>query len=525
MNVYVENFKIGVYDPMKKLICILSVTVMLLGLCACNQAATPQQTTEPAVVRNENMPKQLLRSDVTNVPLGTNDMTYEERRQLCMDFMELQVTFQWKPNVPFEFVTSNYKKGTPKPISPDEIYGGIFYHSKGFSNPYRWLEYYDETTGIMDMERAIAENGGLGEGAALYDTEYDANGNITYTKYRSMMTMGNQCSSSTCWSWGRVINSVAFGDTCDLNVSNGYIPVGCFSYSYEHEGKTYDMTTIREFGVESETNPLKYDTDDVIADWNKANGADAMYKCYAQLKPGDCLVNKGHTLMVKEVALYKNDDGTIDYPFSGVVVQEQVEAWASQKQEANGIMYKQQGRDNYAYTFEKLMKENYIPFTFAELLDPNDEQDKKHLDYYHSYADKLPGAKALYNTFAFTDEMHGDSVEKAVTYCTVTADSVSYADFAEMVVGSNYSISDAFVTVKDASGKELLKNIWRAPFSNFREVSMADNKCSWETDESGNLIPISDGVEALATGENTVEVTLQLSTGELLTAYKGTLTK
>ena len=170
MNVYVENFKIGVYAPMKKLFCILSAAVTLLSLCACNQTATPPQTTEPAVIRNENMPKQLLRSDVTNIPLGTNDMTYEERRQLCMDFMELQVTFQWKPNVPFEFVTSNYRKGTPKPISPDEIYGGIFYHSKGFSNPYRWLEYYDETTGIMDMERAIAENGGLGEGAALYDT-------------------------------------------------------------------------------------------------------------------------------------------------------------------------------------------------------------------------------------------------------------------------------------------------------------------------------------------------------------------
>lgn len=509
---------------MKKLLYILLSAVMLLSLCACEQADTPPETTEPPVVRNENMPKQLLKSDVTSIPIGTNDMTYEERRQLCIDFMELQVTFQWKTNTPFEFVTSNYKKGTPKPFSPDEIYGGIFYHSKGFSNPYRWLEYYDETTGIMDMERAIAENGGLGEGAALYDTEYDANGKITYTKYRSMMTFGNQCSSTTCWSWGRVINSAAFGDTCDLNASNGYIPVGCYSYGYEHEGKTYDMTTIREFGVESDSNPLKYDTDDVIADWNKANGKDAMFACYAQMKPGDCLVNKGHTLMVKQVALYKNDDGSVDYEFSGVVVLEQVEAWYRQS-ESNGIKYKQQGREAHTYSFQDLVDENYIPFTFAELLDPNDEQDKKHLDYYHSYADKLPGVKALYTTFDFTDDVHGDSAEKAVTYTTHEGDSITAAEFEALVVGSNYSISDAFVTVKDTSGKELLKNTWRATFSNFREVSMSNNKCSWETDAGGNLIPISDGVEDLANGENTIEVTLQLSTGELLTAYKGTLTK
>ena len=321
-----------------------------------------------------------------------------------------------------------------------------------------------------------------------------------------------------------MINSAAFGNTSDLNAYNGYIPVGCYSYSYEHEGKTYDMTTIKEFGVESESNPLKYDTDDVIADWNKANGKDAMFECYAQLKPGDCLVNKGHTLMVKQLALYKNDDGSIDYEFSGVVVLEQVEAWYRQK-EVNGIMTKQQGREAHTYRFQDLIDENYIPFTFAELLDPNDEQDKKHLDYYHSYADKLPGVKALYSTFDFTDEVHGDSVEKAVTYCTYEGDTISYADFAQMVVGSNYSISDVFITVKDAGGSQLLRNIWRAPFSNYREVSMSYNKCSWETDADGNLIPVSDGIEALANGENTVEITMQLSTGELLTAYKGTLTK
>ena len=511
---------------MKKLFCILLTLAVLLSMVACGNTTPAESTPETSAPEevDPNMPKKLRTSQVTQLPIATNDMTKEQLRQLCVDFMELQMTFQWKTNTPFEFVTSNYEKGSPKPFSPDEIYGGIYYHSKGSATPYRYLEYYDEATGTVDFAKAIAENGGIGEGAALFDTEYDHNGKITYTKYRSMMTFGNACSSATGWSWGRVINSATPHYTYGLNVYNGYIPVGCYSYGYEHEGKTYDMTTIQEFGNKSESNPLRYDTDDVIEDWNKANGQNAMFDCYAQMKPGDCLVNKGHTLMVKQMALYKNDDGSIDYEMSGVLTMEQVEQWSFAKQ-INGIQFRQQGRDTCAYSFQDLMKENYIPFTFAELLDPNDEQDKKHLDYYHSYADKLGGVKSLYSTFEFADEAHGDSVEKAVAYTTHTGDSITAAEFEKLVIGSNYTLSDAFITVKDPAGKELLKNIWRSPNIISREVAMSDNKCSWETDADGNLIPVSHGVAELANGENTVEVTLQLSTGELLTAYKGTLTK
>ena len=509
---------------MKKFLPLLLV-VLMLCLAACGQQDAPStepdlpETTE-ASLRDESMPKKFLRSDVENMPLGSNDMTYEERRQLCVDFMELQVTMQWKPNVNVEFQTSNYQKGSLKQLLTDEIYGGIFYHSKGFSNPYRWLEYYDEETGIMDMERAIAENGGIGEDAVLFDAEYHPDGTLKYTKYRSLMTFGNQCSSTTCWSWGRVINSVSFGDTCDLNVYNGYIPVGCFTYSYEHEGKTYTDLEIQEFGVKSESNPLGYDTDDVIKDWNKANGKDAMFKCYAQLKPGDCLVNKGHTLMVKQVNLYVTSDGTVDYEASTIMVLEQVEAW-SHKGQIEGVPFKQQGRDAYGYTFPKLTEESYIPFTFAELLDPNDAQDKKHLDYYHDYMGVTGGVKALYNTFEQAEKLYGEAVETAETYCTYEGAEIAIADFEAMTVGANYSISDVFVTVTDSDGKQLLRNIWRAPFSNYREVPMSANLCSWEQDSEGNLLPISNGIADLA--GNTITVTLQLSTGELLTAYEGKL--
>ena len=509
---------------MKKALAIFLTLILMTTLIACGKQATvPSTTQEPTLAqRDESMPKKLLQADVADLPIGNNDMTYEQRRQLCLDFMELQVTAQWKPGTDVKFQMTNYNKGSLKELLTSEIYGGIIYHSKGFGNIYRWLEYYDETTGVMDMERALRENGGIGEDAAITDAEYDANGNITYKKYRSLMTFGNQCTSSTCWSWGRVINSVAFGDTCDLTVYNGYIPVGCYTYGYEYEGKTYDALTIREFGIKSDTNPLGYDTKDVIEDWNNENGSNAMYQCYAQLKPGDCLVSDGHALMVKSIYFCADSSGHVDPDMSIVVVQEQIEGWGKEG-DIQGVPFKQQGRDTCSYSFKYLQNKFYIPFTFAELLDPNDPQDKQHLDYYNTYKDQISGVNALYNTFTFSEEAHSEQVEKAVTYCTADGDSITAAEVENLVVGSNYSISDMFVTVTDKNGQELLKNIWRADFSNYREVSLGDHKSSWERDTNGDLIPVSDGIQALANGENTITVTLQLSTGEKLTAYQGTL--
>lgn len=511
---------------MKRFLSFLLAAILLLSLCACgtqtgDDATTP--TTEP-VVRDPNMPKKLFAYDLNAIPIATDEMTKAELRQLVLDFFELQLSFQWKTDMEISF-PKTYSGVGDKTISKDYIYGGIVYQSGGFGNLYRWLEYYDEQTGTMPMSVALAENGGYGEDAVLTDVKVDDyTGLTTYYKYRSLMALGNQCTSSSSWSWGRVINSVCFGDTCDINVYNGFIPVGCYTYSYEYEGVTYDALTIQAFGKESSSNPIGYDTDNVIADWNAANGEDAMYKCYAQLKPGDCLVSGGHAMMAKSVNIFTSRDGTVNYALSTVVVDEQIEGWGTKDFIGTTRLF-QQGEVEKSYTFEQLQKADYIPFTFPEFLDENDEQDKKHLDYYMSYVDKLESRDVRYQVFTDAREKCGNGVEKAEAYCTYEGDTITYADFAAMTVGSNYSISDVFVTVTDAEGKELLRNIYRATFTNFREVSMSYGKSTWETDADGNRIPISNGVEALVDGKNIIEVTMQLSTGEILTAYKGTLTK
>ena len=130
----------------------------------------------------------------------------------------------------------------------------------------------------------------------------------------------------------------------------------------------------------------------------------------------------------------------------------------------------------------------------------------------------------LYTVFDCTDSCKGTGVEKAVTLCTKENGSISMADFTAMVVGSNYSISDVFVTVTDGSGAVKQENIFRAGSTHVREVFMTDGNNSWKTDADGNRLTLCEGLSALADGKHTVTVTLQLSTGEKLTAFTGTLT-
>ena len=169
------------------------------------------------------------------------------------------------------------------------------------------------------------------------------------------------------------------------------------------------------------------------------------------------------------------------------------------------------------------MLDNYLPFTFAEFLDPSDPLDKAHLDYYNKYAEKVSPVAKRYSKFSFTDEeikeMSGTSVEKARVFTTLGEESerISLKSLKKVSVGSNYPISDVFVTVYDPDGNELACNIYRALVANKREVSMSSER---SLKDSNNLIA---GFDAFADGSNTVEISVQLSTGEKLVAYSGLL--
>lgn len=220
-------------------------------------------------------------------------------------------------------------------------------------------------------------------------------------------------------------------------------------------------------------------------------------------------------MMVKEVRPATKDDGTVDYNMCIVIVNEQVEGWAKKEKVGEKTLYNQGSKEG-AYTLSALQDKKYLPFTFPELQDPNDPQGQKYLAYYNDMMAKTHAVDKLYTVFPCTDICKGTGVEKAETFCTKENGTITMADFAAMTVGSNYSISDVFVRVKDGEGKEVLKNIFRAMTPRVREVSMTELNSTWETD-------MTEGVQSFADGNHTLEITMQLSTGELLTAFSGTL--
>ena len=501
---------------MNRFFAIVLSCAFLLSLAACGKT----QPTLPKV----DLPDKLQVKEVTEFPVATDSMSKTELRQLILDFFKMQLSFQWTPNMDItDYDLTNLKSDIPKSIMTGSVMGGIPYQSLGTGNMYRWLEYYDEETGVFDFVTSFAENGGYGEGAAIFDEKYDADGKLTYKKYRALQALFNQCSSSSTWAWERVINSARFAWSWDISAAQGFIPVGCFDYGYDHEGVHYGIPEIVSF-KKTDDLPKAYTTADVISDMTRNVGYYAIYECYAQAKPGDILVRNGHVMMVDTVETVYTKSGKIDPTQSKMLVHEQIEGWAMQST-IDGVLHQVQGRMNAGYKFDQLSKEGYLPFTCLELLDPEDPQDKKHIDYYNTYADKIVGVKSSYTTFEPQEDCYGAEVEKARTLCTYEGSAITAADFEKMVVGANYCISDVFVTVTDPSGKELLKNIHRTETLFDREVSMRAGVATWKLDDAGNRLPLSTGIAELADGQNTVTVKLQVSTGELLTAFQATLTK
>jgi len=505
---------------MKRWIAVMLAVILLCS--GCTAAKQLKKTPEGVGVEigQQYGVSYLTAEQVQSLPVATADMTKEELRQLCVDYCTMQISFLWHPNMDLEFYMT-YADGL-KETSKEDIHSGLLYQSQGTGNLYRTLEYYDEETGVFDLQTALAENGGYGEGAQLATVETNEEGEITYYRYRSMMVMFNQCSVSAWWGLSRVVNSANYAWTYDMTVANGFIPVGCYTYGYEYGGKWYGPAEIKAFGEKSASynNPTGYDTKHVIADWNEQGGETAMFDCYIQTKPGDVLVNNGHTMMVKTVNLQKKPDGTVDYENTSITVVEQVEGFS--KEETFGdVKYRQQGRQK-TYTLERLQKLRYIPFTFIEFLDENDPQDKKHIDYYNEYFSEKTAVAGQYSVFTFTQEelleLTGPGVEKAVVFTTLAdgTKSITAQELAGMTVGANYSISDVFVRVKDARGNEVLKNVFRAKSPRVREVSMTEMNSSWQKF-------MYDGVQDFADGKHTLEITVQLSTGELLTAFSGKL--
>ena len=259
------------------------------------------------------------------IPLATPDMTEDELRKICVDFIDLQSEFPYK--LPYDvdvYVESQKKK---RILRPGIVHAGTPYITVGSGSLYRIVEFYDEETGMISPEADYLHVARL---------------------------FGNACSGSAAISWSRVVNSAKRGYTMACCAANGSIPIGDYQYDF----------SISQF--QRGDNP--WTCKKICAN----NGEQVMYESYACVKPADGGVNDGHVRMFVEYpVVVRNEDGSIDGEKSYVAMSEQVCYTTNPNHvriHPDGSHYIAQGGVHIKYTFENLFSTGYLPFTFAEFL-------------------------------------------------------------------------------------------------------------------------------------------------------------
>ena len=269
----------------------------------------------------------LTRARLDAIPIATPDMTTDQLRKICVDYVKLSVSFQW--------YTDRYISFAKKPertLYKGKLYGGIPYVNTASGSVYRILEYYDEKTGFLDTE-FFSQN---------------------------PLLFGTACSGTASCGWHRVVNSAEISWTHSMNVAHGFIPVG--PYKYDHS-----LQQIWTKNAEGKR-IYAYNTKTVCKD----NGEQVMYESYALTLPADCYSSNGHVRMCAEnPVVVRNEDGTIDGEKSYVVLVEQglfTKGDHHKRKTAGGIDYLIRGCDGKAFNFLELFDAGYLVHTFAELI-------------------------------------------------------------------------------------------------------------------------------------------------------------
>ena len=263
---------------------------------------------------------------INAIPVANSNMTEEQLRQICVDFMRLQLSFAWTPSTDFNYTTGE----SSKKLNVDQVYGGLPYISSTGGSLYNAMTLID-ANGVMDMSQSELN-----------------------------MIIGNQCSGSAFWAWSRVSNSIQWGGTQGMLKANGCTPVGPY---------TYDYSIASWHNYEEPSNGYRtYDICD-------QNGRQTMYESYALLKMADGLnqyrTKAGHVRMVSSnPVVVRNSDGSINGDKSYLTYLDQVSNWKSGTQ-ANGVNIKTQGGVDVKIYFSKLFEEGYLPWSIPELTKGN----------------------------------------------------------------------------------------------------------------------------------------------------------
>lgn len=313
---------------MKKIIFALLAPVLCLTLLLSGNADTfvcALEKGELPVMWLFEVPDRISMTDVNAIPVATPEMSVEEWRQICVDFMRLQQTFTWTPAQDLDYLCTSattadengllhYKAGT--------IYAGLPYGG-GSATLYSAMDYYDPVTGVWDVSALVSG---------------------------TSFPLTNDCGTAVVWSLARVCTSLKKVGTVNMTQKNGYLPVGQFTYD----------PTIERFDASEET---------LTKAICNTNGEQVMFESYALLQKADGIVRRnasnGHARMVVEDAVVvRNADGSIDGANSYIITFEQSSGKSKRTVDNQEII--QNGWINKQYKFSTLFKDGYLPFTIAE---------------------------------------------------------------------------------------------------------------------------------------------------------------
>jgi len=320
---------------MKRITALFLLCVTLLTATACSDTELNDLTGEPTtetvnetVTETVNKKPQesnlklriadpLTWDDINAIPVANDTMSTEELRKICVDYMNLELTFPWQANQKQSY---EWSPGHPDSILANTAYGGMPYVSSTMSTLYQIMYYYDQETGVVDTKRMGA----------------------SFTQI-----MGNQCSGSTFWGWARVSDSIDWSGTSEILPSHGAVKIGPYEYD----------TTMTSF------NSVK------TVDLCENNGEQIMFQSYAQLLMADGVVynqyGAGHVMMVTEKAVVVTKDGAINGKESYVFVQDQQEKRYMDKQSDGSVILVMKGV-SHKVSFEELYEGGYLPFSLPE---------------------------------------------------------------------------------------------------------------------------------------------------------------
>lgn len=291
---------------------------------ATTAATTSATTTLPEYVATVAPEHIGVREQLSALPTATPDMSTDELRQLCVDFVRLQASFLWTPDRDYKYPYKAEKDtGELKYIelTGGDVYAGLPYTHSG-SNLYAFLDYYYDSVGVAKFDDNI------------------------YPQQK----IGNNCAQALFWGWARVSTSIGMVPTRYMNSHNGYVKLGRYALA------------------QSITDFHPYNT----RDFCKNNGIDVMCESYALLRMADGLVlyndAAGHTLMASIDAVTVRDaGGKIDPDQSYITVLDQ-SSRSAPKTLSDGTVYYGIGGVDLKFTFRDLYKKGYLPFTVAELI-------------------------------------------------------------------------------------------------------------------------------------------------------------